>query len=179
MRNNQPARKPRPAQTRPPAKRRNGCLIWGLLGCVGALCLGVALTGGGWYAWDSGMITLDDVLSLAGMGPADIEVDNFRDEAIQINILQLDVAAEATPYQLSLQINSLDIQTSRVPQAGRYQVSFGTTSGGAELGACTLTLKSGDFYQFVPTPQLIVVNNVNDPVSIGSDLVVSTSALCR
>jgi hypothetical protein len=58
-------------------------------------------------------------------------------------------------------------------------VNFGTTSGGANLGTCTLTIKSGDQYQFVTLPNNMAVNRANNPSSVGTDFVVATSALRR
>jgi hypothetical protein len=58
-------------------------------------------------------------------------------------------------------------------------VEFGTTDGGADLGACTLRIRSGDQYQFVELPTNIVVNRANNPSATGADFVIATSALCR
>ena len=58
-------------------------------------------------------------------------------------------------------------------------MDFSLTSGGDELGTCTLNLKSGDQYQFVALPERIVVNRANRPATSGPDFVVETSSLCR
>jgi hypothetical protein len=75
--------------------------------------------------------------------------------------------------------NAFDIRTYRVGQPGQYQIDFGTSSGAADLGSCSLSVHSGDHYQFVTLPERIVINRVDDPVSVGTDLIVSTSTLCR
>ena len=128
-------------------------------------------------AYQSGLLTVDSALNLIGLGPGDVEVDNFRDEAIQVAILQLDAPADSLPMEVSLEINPFDIRTYRLQNPGRYGIDFSTSA--ADLGTCTLSVKSGDEFQFVVLPDGIVINPVDDPVSVGSDLVVATSALCR
>ena len=58
-------------------------------------------------------------------------------------------------------------------------MDFGLSSGGSDLGTCTLHLGSGDEYQFVALPDKIVVHHVNQPAQAGPDFVVATSSLCR
>jgi hypothetical protein len=134
---------------------------------------------GGYLAYQGGMLTPDMVLGLVGLGPAAIEVDNFRDEIVYVSIAQLDAPADSTPLGASLDLNAFDIRTFRVGQPGQYQIDFGSSSGVADLGSCTLSVRSGDHYQFVTLPERIVINRVDDPVSVGTDLIVSTSSLCR
>lgn len=176
------ALKPQPVPTyRPPqpAKRGWGCGRWFLTGCLFFLCVCGITGAGGFVAYRMNWITAEMGLNLLGMGPGDIEFDNFRDDTLQVSILQLDVAQDSTPLQANLEINAYDIRMYRVQNPGRYRVDFGTTYGGSDLGSCTLTVKSGDLYQFVPMPEKIVVNHVDDPPAAGTDLIVSTSALCR
>ncbi|RPI25241.1 MAG: hypothetical protein EHM70_20335 [Chloroflexota bacterium] len=168
-----------PAQAYAPRSGGSGCLKWLACGCV-MMFLAVAVVGaGGYFAYTSGILTLDNLMELAGMGPAYIEIDNFRDEPITVSIVQLDVAEDDYPITAFYELNSFDIKVSTIGEAGRYQVDFGFSGGGADLGTCILTLSGGDQIQFVPLPDQIVVNDVKDPVSTGSDLVVSTSSLCR
>jgi hypothetical protein len=87
----------------------------------------------------------------------------------------VDVNANAS----SLEVGSLEIYNWHVQQPGHYRVDFSVTSGGDELGTCTLNLKSGDQYQFVALPERIVVNRANRPSDSGPDFVVETSSLCR
>ena len=176
----------RPVQALLPAgkaKRGGGCARQILIGCLVGLFAVILVCGvvgiGGFLAYRAGVFTPRTVLNLVGLGPGDIEIDNFRDDTIEVSVLQLDVASDSTPTQTSLEIHSFDIQSYLVQQPGRYQVDFGTTVGGADLGTCTITIKSGDKYQFVPLPDKIVINRVNHPVSVGSDLIVATSTLCR
>lgn len=171
----------RPVQTVQPGrvKKRGGCWLWLGCGCL-AVLLGIALLGvGGFVAYQSGAISLETFLDLVGAGPADMEFDNFRDETVYIYILQLDVASDEVPVEMWLEIDAFDIHSYHVVTPGRYRVDFGLSSDASDLGTCTLTIKSGDQYQFVTLPERIVVNRVNDPPTVGTDLVVATSSLCR
>jgi hypothetical protein len=172
----QPAQAPAGAL---PKQKGRGCGRWLLAGCL-VLILGGCVAGvGGYLAYQGGMLTPDMVLGLVGLGPAAIEVDNFRDEIVYVSIAQLDAPADSTPLGASLDLNAFDIRTFRVGQPGQYQIDFGSSSGVADLGSCTLSVRSGDHYQFVTLPERIVINRVDDPVSVGTDLIVSTSSLCR
>ena len=165
-------------QAAPPAKRR-GCGIWLLAGCLVLILACLVTAGGGYLAYRNGLITANTFLNLAGLGPADIEFDNFRDDTLEVTILQLDVAQDQTPSQGSVEIASFDIHNYHVSSPGRYRVDFGLSYGADDLGSCTLTLKSGDQYQFVTLPERIAVNRANRPSKNGPDFVVETSALCR
>jgi hypothetical protein len=44
---------------------------------------GVVLAVGGFVAYQSGLLTVDSALNLIGLGPGDVEVDNFRDDTIR------------------------------------------------------------------------------------------------
>ena len=175
-------RAPMPGAPAAAAARRSGaggCVLWLLGGCLVAVVGCLVLAGGGFLAYQQHWITLNQLLNVVGQGPGAVEVDNFRDDALQVTINQLDVDANAQPIQDGFQVEALDIHTSGLPNPGRYQVDFGAASGGADLGTCTLTLKGGDTYQFVALPDKLVVNRVNRPAQSGPDFVVETSALCR
>ena len=182
IQNNGSLQPQRPFQTVPRGQTRKsagGCGLWLFCGCIIIILGFFAIVIAGFVAYQTGIITPTTILNLAGLGPADIEVDNFRDDTIQISILQLDVASDQSPIQTTFGLNAFDVHSYRVQQPGRYRVDFGTTYNGADLGTCTLTLKSGDQYQFVALPERIAVNRLNDPPSVGTDLIVATSTLCR
>jgi predicted component of type VI protein secretion system len=171
-----------------PPRRGPGCWVWLIGGCLVLIVGCLVVAGGGFFAYQSGMITQNTVLNVVGLGPADMEFDNFRDEPIHMTIVSLDVtpspSAEPGSFDVnanasSLELGSFDIYNWHVPQPGHYRVDFSLTSGGDELGTCTLNLKSGDQYQFVALPERIVVNRANHPSDNGPDFVVETSSLCR
>jgi hypothetical protein len=171
-----------PAPVPPPApqSRGGGCGCRGcLFTCLLLMVLLAVITAGGFLAYQSGAITPTMALNLVGLGPGDIEIDNFRDDTLYVTITRLDAPPDSTPARKSLEIKSFDIQAHRVQNPGKYRVEFGAARASANLGTCTLQIRSGDQYQFVPLPNNIVVNRANNPVSVGADFVVATSALCR
>jgi hypothetical protein len=170
---------PVPPAYYPPPKKSGGCGRWIACGCITVIVLIVLGGVGGYLAYQSGMLSMATVLNLLGMGPATVEVDNFRDDAVNVTITRLDPPPDSALSPDFLTLNPFDVLVSTVPEPGRYEVKFVLGSNGQELGVCNLSLKSGDTYQFVPMPDRIVVNNVSRPAAVGSDLVVSSSSLCR
>jgi flagellar basal body-associated protein FliL len=169
---------PTPTPAPPPARSSGGCGGCLVRGCLLLIVLIVVLAVGGYLAFQSGAITTQTLLNLAGLGPAVVEVDNFRDDAIQVNLQQTDVAKDSTAIEGSLQLNPFDIKLFRTQTAGKYRVDFATTNG-TRLGTCALTLRGSDHYQFVTLPERISVNRANNPSSVGADYVIDTSSLCR
>ena len=167
---------PAPVATKPKGR---GCGKWLLVGCLGLILAGCAAGVGGYLAYQGGLLTPEVVLGLVGLGPAEIEVDNFRDEPVYVSIAQLDARVDSAPQGTALDLNAFDVRTYRVGQPGLFQIDFGTSSGAADLGSCSLTVRAADHFQFVTLPERIVINPVDDPVSVGTDLIVSTSSLCR
>ena len=152
-----------------------GCFLWG---CLAVVVL-VLIAGGGVYlGFQNGMITRATVLNLVGLGPGDIEADNFRDDAIQVKIQQIATSQDSTPLPSVLSLNAFDIKSYRAQNPGKYRVDFALKKGG-NLGTCTLNIKSGDRYQFVALPDGILVHRVNNPSSVGRDLNIATSSFCR
>jgi len=123
-------------------------------------------------------LTLNNLLNVVGLGPGSIEVDNFRDDKIEVNITQLEPPADSSSIKLSLRLGAFDVRSDTISQPGKYRVDFSTDKG-AKLGTCTLNVRSGDHYQFVALPERIAINRVNNPSSVGADFVVETSSLCR
>jgi hypothetical protein len=168
----------------PPAKSGMGCGGCLLRSCLLILVLAVIVAVGGFLAFRTGALSpqaaLSIYLNITGQGPADIEVENFRDDAIAVSIQQTDAAKDANAAEGSLALNAFDVRRFRAPNPGKYRVSF-TAAGSSDsaLGTCMLTLRSGDRYQFVTLPDKIVVNRVNNPSNAGTDFVVDSSSLCR
>jgi len=174
---------PQPPRIDPPApsaaakKKSGGCLT----GCLIAIVLLIVLGGAGFFAFRSGALTPNKLLNLIGQGPAKIEVDNFRDDAIQVNITRADPVGTGTPTPSpsGLQLKAFDVRAYQAQNPGKYRVDFRATTGNANLGSCTLTVRGGDQWQFVALPDRIAVNRVNNPSQVGKDFVITSSSLCR
>lgn len=159
-------------------RRRRSVTRMLFMGCLWVILISVALAVGAVVAYRNGVITKATLLNLAGLGPAHVEIDNFRDDAIQVSILRLDAAKDSKPSPTALTIKPFNVSTYHAPGRGTYRVDFRATTAGT-LGTCTLSARSGNRYQFVALPNHLVVNRVNRPASVGSDLIVATSRMCR
>ena len=136
-------------------------------------------------------ITQGDILNVAGLGPATLEVDNLRDDAVSVSIEPIEGSSgsPSTPPSPggggisfsgeSLALNPYDIKIKRLDNPGKYRVMFQTSKGDKALGTCVLNVRGGDTMQFVTLANNITINRVNNPLSSGSDLVVTTSSLCK
>jgi hypothetical protein len=172
------------SQTPPPSrspdqKSSGGCGKALGLGCLTVIVLIVVLVVGGTIAFRTGALTANKMLNIVGLGPAQIEVDNFRDDAILVTIRQLDASSKSSAYSAALRLKAFDIRNSRIRSGGRYQVDFSTERGNGRLGTCRMHIRGGDHYQFVALPQRIAVNRANWPSSVGKDFVLRSSSLCR
>ncbi len=169
----------RPIAPAPQPSSGGGCGRACLVGCVVFVLLCIVAGGAGFWAYQTKAITLNTALNLVGLGPAKIEVVNFRDDKIDVSIRQTNVATNSVSIQGDLRLNAFDIKSFRADTAGTYRVSFVVSGKGTPLGTCTLNARSGDEFQFVALPERIVVNRVNNPPKSGNDFVIETSALCR
>lgn len=167
-----------PQVTAPPAQKSGGCGRTLLIGCLVLIVACVVLGGGGYLAVASGMISQRTLLQLAGLGPATLSVNNFRDESVFVQIRRIATDQDSS-FSNSMELNAFDVKQITLGDGGLYRVTFALASSRAALGECTLRARGGDEYQFVTLPERIVVNRVNSPGSVGRDLLVATSALCR
>jgi hypothetical protein len=164
----------------PPSKGNRGCCGILTCGCLLPLVLVLLLAVGGFVAFQQGLVTKDGLLNILGMGPGSVEIDNFRNETVYVTLTPLDTSKGSTPAAAAtLLLSPFDIASRRIESPGRFRVDFGTSRGGANLGTCSLTVKSGDQYQFVSLADKVIVNRTNNPASSGRDFVIGTSALCR
>jgi hypothetical protein len=167
-----------PAAVAPARSGGTGCGRGCLIGCIFLVLLCVVGAGGVWLGYQSGVLTPANLLNLAGLGPAYVEVDNFRDDRIEVKVVQLDVSKDSVPIQGGLSLGVFDVKTFRAGNAGKYRVDF-TTRTGTAIGTCTIDLRGGDQYQFVTLPQRTIVSRANRTPVTGRDLLIETSALCR
>ncbi len=159
-------------------QRKGGCGGCFLRGCAAIIIVLVVIGVGGFVAYQSGALTLDNLLRLAGLGPARLEVNNFRDDAIIVNIEQQRTSQDSSSFSNQLELNAFDVRSLQLQNPGRYSVAFQTNSG-TKLGSCTLTVRGGDSYQFVTLPERTVVNRANSPSQRGADFTIGTSSLCQ
>lgn len=190
---------PVPAQPAAPAasatRKKGGCGRIFLFGCLGFIVVLVLGGGGIFIALQTGAITTNKLLNVVGQGPAVIEVDNFRDDAIQAGIESLSssssggsgsTSGNSSPgssggFSLSgesISLKAFDVKDNHVQNPGKYRVTF-VDKAGASIGTCTLSIRGGDHYQFVALATGIMVNRENDPSKRGPDYNIKTSKLCQ
>jgi len=174
-------RRPLRRPARRPAARRNGsgrrfwltCLILLCLSCCGLLALG----GGGYYLWSSGVIGQRQVLELLGRGFGETSVVNLGETPLSVKIERLDAGDTAAPLlETSLNLQPMDVD-GFVVEPGRYRLDFQFSGGQPE--SCTLRIASGDFYQFAALAEGIVVANQRQPASSTTEMRIANSPLCK
>ena len=170
----------------PPVKPKRGCFGCLFRGCLVLVVLVVAVGVGGYFAIQNGVITPNTLLNLVGMGPASVQIDNFRDDKVNVEFLQtgsdvVNVGAQPsetpTPFETAKDIGALDITSVEVPEAGRYKLTI--TAAGKPVAQCTMPVKSGDRIQIVLLPTTALITRNDDTPTTGSELVLGTSSLCR
>ena len=167
-----------PAPT--PSQSRGGCGCRQIfLSCLVLFVLLILVVAALFVAFTRGLITQGQLLNLAGLGPSTVEVNNFRDDEIQVTLTRIDAGSNSNAVPGDLNLNAFDVKVYLAQNPGKYRVDFVETDGSTRIGTCTLTLRGGDRYQFVALPDKIVVNRANNPSLVGADLVVATSTLCR
>lgn len=170
----------------PPVKPKRGCFGCLLRGCLVLVVLVIAMSVGGYFAIQNGLITPNMVLNLIGIGPATVQIDNFRDDKVTVELLQtgsdvINVGAQPSetpePFEITKEIGALDITSLDVPEAGRYRLTI--TAAGKAVATCTMPVKSGDRIQIVLLPKTSLITRNDDTPSTGSELVLGQSSLCR
>jgi hypothetical protein len=167
---------------RAPAKSGGGCGCNARTlgcGCLVVLLLLVVCAASAFWAYNSHLLTTTTFLNLAGLGPASIEVDDFRDDGIDVSFSQLDATKDSSPIEGALQLNAFDVKTFHTPNAGKFRIEFVTTAARTSLGGCTLSVRSGDQFQFAALPDKILINRVNNPPQTGTELIMQSSTMCR
>lgn len=170
-----------PAAKPTPAPRRSGSRLGGALrGCATALIIILVAVVALYFVFRSGIITQDALLNLAGLGPATVEVMNFRDDEIQASITPLHESKgeieEDAPSVFALE--SFDFASYRAESPGKYRIDLQSQVSRTGLGICTLTVRGGDKYLFIVLRNGVMIDRLSAPSKTPTDLDVETSALC-
>ena len=164
--------------TKKPKQRRRSCLLGcGLFLLVG-LCLLTLVAGGGYYLVQNGQLSLLQLQAQLN-GAAEISVTNLADGELTLALTQLDPAAEETPINETIQLESYDIGGRAGLPPGRYELAFSSADGAPAAANCTVRLENGDLYRFVAVPEGIMIVRDGATQTDGAELDVAQSALCR
>lgn len=125
----------------------------------------------------SGAIRLNDLLTLAGMGPGEIYVQNLRDDAVTVSVQRLD-ADDSVVSTYDDVIDAADVRTYPNRDHGSWDVRF-IGADGTNLGTCHLRVSGNGRYTFMVLPQIVVVGHEGQQPSSGDDFVLQSSPVCR
>jgi hypothetical protein len=124
----------------------------------------------------TGLIAYSDLARLLGMGPAEIYVQNLRDESISVSVQRLDSGGSVVIGRED-RLGSGDVRAYPGREPGPWNVRF-VADGGAEIGRCELNAAGNGRYTFMVLPEVIVISSAGQAPGSGDDLVVGQSPLC-
>jgi hypothetical protein len=75
------------------------------------------------------LVTPNMPLNLVGPGPADIAIENLRNDGVRVSIVQVDVAKDSSPTTASLTPKAFEVRGHRISNAGRYRIDFKADPG--------------------------------------------------
>ncbi|MBM4408350.1 MAG: hypothetical protein FJ038_07105 [Chloroflexi bacterium] len=156
------------APERPRRRWRPGCFTI-------LLVLLAALIGGGIYAYQSRLVTPRLVLDAVGLGAAEVEFLNLRDDTLRADLAPASVA-DAVPA--GLRLAPYEVRTYRAVRPTRLAITL-VGEDGMSLGTCTLDLRSRDRYQLVALPTAALVRHVGQAPGSGRNLLFAESGFCR
>jgi pSer/pThr/pTyr-binding forkhead associated (FHA) protein len=165
-----------------------GCLSLWPLAIYGVLLVTcMALFGGVYWLYKSDRATQKQALTLIGLGPATIQVENLGDVKVYLFMTSIlgRTSGDGVKPDFLWEVGSYGANEKTNQQAGEYRIDFGTQSGDMDLGTCIFSIKSGEIYHFVVLPGYILVDRTKypqflnpNPASI-DEFVVATSSLCK
>ncbi|MFH2129330.1 MAG: hypothetical protein ABIK68_03070 [bacterium] len=160
-------------------KKRNTCLIVGLVLVGLCLCSLVILGGGGYYLYSNGQLSYNQVLNWFNLGPAEIQIANLTDGVLSAEMTWTDPDTGETSHWGSKELASFDISSFRDLAAGKYQLTLSTSNGIPFGGTCRMNLKGGDLIEFIAVPEGIGVILSGGNVTAPEEVNMLTSPLCQ
>ncbi len=161
-------------------KKRNTCLIVGLVLVGMCCCTIIGLGGGGYYLYTTGHLDLNEISALLGMGPVKIEIANLSDITLYAEITyEDDEVTGETHTHSSLVLEPFDIRVVSGLSARVYQVVFSSDGGMPNGGTCILKVRGGDHLTFIAVPEGIGVVREGDEVTTSEEVNITTSPICQ
>jgi hypothetical protein len=150
----------------------------GIFAC-GAVCLLVTTGLGGYYAFSQGLLSQREVLNAVGLGKGEITIINISDDSINTELFLLESESGGVESVNNERIAPFEISGFGGIQPGMYNLQIESPSGLPIGGICSLTIASGDSFQFVVVPSGIAVSQEGVEAQSADDIDMSTSELCR
>ena len=165
----------------PPPKNqsRKTCLIIAVMIVILIFCCLVTAGGIGYYLYTTGQLDTNQILSLVGIGPGEIQVINLSDGPIEATLDRIDDESGESYNQGTLELAPYDIASFRSLSANKYILQINVPNGLPPNSTCTLKMKGGQMYRVVTVPEGTVIARDKNRVDSAEELDISTSSLCQ
>jgi hypothetical protein len=164
----------------PPRKRPwITCLIVVAAIAVLSICCLAAIGGVGYYLYTSGQIDVNQLLSIAGMGPSEIQIINLSDGPIEAKLDRIDEETGEIYHKDDLDLAPYDIASYRNLFTSDYVLYINVPSELPPSSTCTLSIKGGQVYRVVTVPEGTVIARDRNKVDTIEELDISTTSLCQ
>jgi hypothetical protein len=143
-----------------------------------SVCGMVVLGGIGAYLYSTGTVTLNDILNIANLGPAEIQLVNLSDGRIDVDLRFINEEDDSTSHFDSASLEPFDMAAFRSISKGRYELIFEVPNGLPPNDTCNLNVKGGSFYHVAVVPEGIVIVLEGEKVTSVEEVNMATSPLC-
>jgi len=133
----------------------------------------------GAYLYSTNIITLNDILNIANLGPGEIQFVNLSDDTIEIELRSIDEEAGETYHVDSASMNPYDMASFRSISKGRYELSIAAPGGSITGETCYLNIKGGDAYHVAVIPEGIIIALEGKKFNNPEEINMATSSLCE
>lgn len=164
-----------------PRKKRPWLTCLTLIGCVAVLCLccNALVAGLGYALYTNGSLNLNQVLSLVGMSPSEMQIINLSDGPIETRLERIEAESGESYNQGSLELDPYAIASFRSLSASEYRLQIEVPNGLPPSSSCRLQIKGGQVYRVVTVPEGIVIALDNHEVDAIEELDMAQSPFCQ
>ena len=155
------------------------CLIVVVAIAVLSICCLAAAGGVGYYLYTNGQIDVNQLLSIAGMGPSEIQIINLSDGPIEANLDRIDDETGEAYSKDTLDLDPYDIASYRNLFTSDYILYINVPNELPPSSTCALSIKGGQVYRVVTVPEGTVIARDGSKVDTVEELDMTTSSLCQ
>lgn len=155
------------------------CLIIAAIIVVICFCCLVTAGGIGYYLYSNGRLDFNQILSITGVGPTEIQVINLSDGPVKAQLDRIDDESGESYNQGTLNLAPYDIAWFRTLSTGKYILQINASNGQPPNSTCTLKIKGGHIYRVVTVPEGTVIARDNNKANSAEELDINTSSLCQ
>ena len=159
-------------------KKKHGCL-WALLWFFIIVVVIILLVLGGLWSLKNGLISRRHLMNTLGQGKGEVTMLNLSDNVLNVDLKRVDLPKDKQEFDSTLEIKPDERKGLASLERGRYELTFASGSASKPAGTCTITINSGDAYEFIRATKGIIVIRTGAKQSSFEDLNITTSSLCR